>query len=755
MNFSTLCKKFDYARTQIKLDAHEIALPSSEKPYVIYEPNCQNVSLKGQGTLSLSTDKTLTYDKSLCLEVSTTCENIVPRPSSTISFALNNIDFSKYNYFQIYVYVEATGYEGFYFHFMTGNPGFYTNHAPIIYPNKWQRVVYNCKHITRDNVSLFSITPFLMGTPPEALAKIKVYIDSICAFSAPDIYDEGFELQDRIAFSHPGYFINKPKNAIVSKTLAKKFTLVDDITKEQYLFNCSACESKLGLYTILDFSSFNKKGLYHLEIDNIKSESFIIDSNPFNSAILKSLNFLRLLRCGEHIEGVHTKCHLNCKTYDSLGKTVPNFGGWHDAGDLSQFEIPTAEITSSLLSLAKEYNKNMKKRILEESKIGLDWLLQTRFKDGFRAMAVTYGFWRDNLITSDNKQVLTNIAEKGAFENFLSSIALLKGYFAFKNTDEIYSRFLLRSGLEDLNFALSQYENNIYTVRWGEPIISQTSGAALVSLCLAYKITKDKMYLDNIYKYVKDVLYCQETSDDINGFFYEDPDHKYILCYEHRGHEEYPILGLIEALKYVNALVKQEILNALNLYANYIKTTTEYTYPYSLLPAQVYLPSKINYNHFTIRSNECLDDIKKSFTAQIMAGFKLSEDYYLRIMPISHTRRGFLATNLSKTKGVSALANLLGDEKLHNIALRQIEFTLGLNPFSSSLMYGEGYRNHPLYVAFSKQMIGSLPVGIKTNKEHDLPYWPCYTNAVFKEIWGHTTGKFLDVLSDILRWKSE
>ena len=148
-----------------------------------------------------------------------------------------------------------------------------------------------------------------------------------------------------------------------------------------------------------------------------------------------------------------------------------------------------------------------------------------------------------------------------------------------------------------------------------------------------------------------------------------------------------------------------------------------------------------------------MEEIKKSFNQQIKAGFSLGNDWYLRIFPVSNTRRGFLATNLSKTKGVSALALYLNDSDLHNISLRQIEFTLGLNPFSSSLMYGEGYRNHPLYVAFSKQMVGSLPVGIKTNKEHDLPYWPCYTNAVFKEIWGHTTGKFLDVISDILRWK--
>mgnify|MGYP003391210596 FL=1 len=64
-------------------------------------------------------------------------------------------------------------------------------------------------------------------------------------------------------------------------------------------------------------------------------------------------------------------------------------------------------------------------------------------------------------------------------------------------------------------------------------------------------------------------------------------------------------------------------------------------------------------------------------------------------------------------------------------------------------MYGEGYNYHPLYVAFSPQMVGALPVGIMTLGEADLPYWPMMTQAVYKEIWGHTTGKYLWVLADI------
>ena len=119
-------------------------------------------------------------------------------------------------------------------------------------------------------------------------------------------------------------------------------------------------------------------------------------------------------------------------------------------------------------------------------------------------------------------------------------------------------------------------------------------------------------------------------------------------------------------------------------------------------------------------------------------------------MPIAYSRRGFHATLLSKTKAASILAKVFNDNKLKNIVKNQIEWVLGKNPFVTSTMYGEGYNYHPLYVAFSRQMVGALPVGFKTLGDKDLPYWPTNDQAVFKEIWGHTTGKYLWVLADIL-----
>ena len=118
------------------------------------------------------------------------------------------------------------------------------------------------------------------------------------------------------------------------------------------------------------------------------------------------------MRCGDDIPGVHSPCHLNSYTTHPDGRIVPNFGGWHDAGDVSQFEICTAEIAHALIDLAdalKDKNNFLTKSILQEARYGINWLLRTRFGDGFRALAVEYSIWQPNVVP--NKEVI-NLNQK-------------------------------------------------------------------------------------------------------------------------------------------------------------------------------------------------------------------------------------------------------------------------------------------------------------------------------------------------------
>lgn len=725
-----------------------------DKLVIFDSKNFSNVSLSGRGIISLSSKYTKTNQFALCLSTNTDIENISPRPQSSLRFNLNGINLEKYNRISSLVYIEATGYQNFYFHFAIGNDGHHTNHAPSIYPNQWTYVTWECDQIKRDCVNLMTITPYLMGCPPEAMPNVNIYIDNISCELVQKEYDLGWDLDDRISYCHVGYLPVSKKVAFSSVCNSEYFSIINDDTKKVNRYKVKEITTNLGHYYLFDFSNVTEIGIYHLEIDDRKTPSFMIDFVCYDSSIWKSLNFLRSLRCGEEVEGVHSACHLNCRSIHPNGKSVPNFGGWHDAGDVSQFEICTAEMAHAICDLAitNKSNTFMYNRLLEEAKVGLNWLLRTRFGDGFRALAVSYRIWQSNILDSNNNYTNSK-AEEGSFENFLSASALASGARVFKDIDVIFYNWCKRAAIEDFNFALNEYENNIYTIRWGEPIESQTMGSAILAAAELYELTKDNKYLEKAIEFSKIVMNCQEkgTGAPLKGFFYEDQEHKYVLAYEHRGHEQSPITGLARLYQILpNSKEKDEIKKSLELYRHYCLESLKYTKPYNLLPGHIYHISKINVNHFTIPANITKEDALSALVDQVKAGIDLGDGWFLRIMPIAYSRRGFHATLLSKTKAVSMISKVLNDHELRQVSINQLEWVLGKNPFASSTMYGEGHNYHPLYVAFSRQIVGALPVGIKTKGNLDLPYWPVINNAVYKEVWGHTTGKYLWVLADLL-----
>ena len=263
----------------------------------------------------------------------------------------------------------------------------------------------------------------------------------------------------------------------------------------------------------------------------------------------------------------------------------------------------------ALLDLSlKVDDKKLKDRILTEAKVGISWLLRTRFSDGSRALAVSYSLWRNNELEPDDETIKKSVAEKGPFESFCSSAALAVAARCFD--DKIYSSWCLRMAKEDFEFAKKWYKEGIYTKRWGKNIDSQVCGQGLIAASELYEITKDPYYIDVAIEYSNIIMKCQETeyllNKSIRGFFYEDVNHNYILSYEHRGHEQSPIHGLCRIIQvYPNIKNSEEIIKSIKMYEEYIIQTIYHTNPYYLLPGHIYNLNKINPEHFTIPSYMC------------------------------------------------------------------------------------------------------------------------------------------------------
>ena len=139
----------------------------------------------------------------------------------------------------------------------------------------------------------------------------------------------------------------------------------------------------------IDFSSLKEEGIYNLRIGKNDSYLFRISKDVYNGIAAELLSFFRMQRCGYTNPLGHEICHKSDATalrennVDSEG-TFDVTGGWHDAADYIKFFNTTAYSTYTLLfaydfdskKFGFDYDNNGVPDIIEEAKVGLDWLLR-------------------------------------------------------------------------------------------------------------------------------------------------------------------------------------------------------------------------------------------------------------------------------------------------------------------------------------------------------------------------------------------
>lgn len=141
----------------------------------------------------------------------------------------------------------------------------------------------------------------------------------------------------------------------------------------------------------IDFSGLTKEGRYFIESNNTNSFPFTIGDSIFNPVRDSLSLFFKVQRCGPTNPLLHKPCHLSDAAKlvgysDSAG--VDLTGGWHDAGDYIKF-LKTTAYTTYMLLFSYEFDKqkfsydldmNDVPDILEEARVGLDWLLRCNFE---------------------------------------------------------------------------------------------------------------------------------------------------------------------------------------------------------------------------------------------------------------------------------------------------------------------------------------------------------------------------------------
>ncbi len=197
-------------------------------------------------------------------------------------------------------------------------------------------------------------------------------------------------------FNQLGFNVDDLKTAIVlsNNNLEGRSISVINAQNRDKIFS-TTINKNLGAYGkfpftySIDFSVIKNSGEYYLQYAQQKSYSFKISANVYNGLADSLLQFFRVQRCGYTDPFLHNVCHISDATSVIEGsrietKAIDVTGGWHDAGDYVKFLNTTAFSTYMLLfsydfdsvKFGFDNNKNGTPDILEEAKIGLDWMLR-------------------------------------------------------------------------------------------------------------------------------------------------------------------------------------------------------------------------------------------------------------------------------------------------------------------------------------------------------------------------------------------
>lgn len=624
--------------------------------------------------------------------------------------------------------------------------------------DKWNHIVWEIGNVARDKISRLEVSWWMPGNEPEASDSIICYFDDLELQKVDPEYIEGWNVwPGRISYSHSGYRPGFPKSAIATDLKTENFKVINTADGSVVLEKAvKKSDHDIGNFQVMDFSELQKPGTYIIKAGDSETHAFRIGQDVWEQTVWKALNFFYSERCGTSVQGVHGVCHRDWTCVHDDKRIVIN-GGWHDAGDLTQGLRNTAEATYAMFRLAEQLykkgtNPELYKRTVEEAGWGLDWILKTSFGDGFRNEG-SVNSRRTNGIIGDDDDV-TSTARNTSKSNFIASACEAIGYRVLLESDPRTANYSLRSAKADWQFAVDKLDQDVKNSQgavWSGSfdsgnVLHETASAGIIASIELYRATGEKAYAEKAVELAEIITESQQrrrTDWDVplSGFFYTGPDRKHILHYCHNGREHEPIAALANLcetlpdhpgwMKWYSAIV---------LHSEYLKKIAKYSEPYEVMSSSVYTDQEYL---------QVPESRKESFRLQVLNGIPLGKGHYLRRFPVWMDYRGHFGTILPQAQALGYAAHIRNDRESLEMAVHQLEWVSGKNPFSQGTMYGEGYDYTPLYTPSSGDIVGALPVGIQTRSENDVPYWPVQSTWTYKEVWVHPVSQWIGIISDL------
>lgn len=728
----------------------------------------------GTGELSFPGEPRLGTMRSLRVELQMFRDAPAPNrarlSSVNLSRAFNNEDWTGYNRISLWVRPDFSGVPVMPLQLVLHNDGAEKvpdrygregHHYITFTRNGWQQIVWEIEPLARDRVTRIEIGYWInrMFAGPGDHAAFELGQLELQRVE-PDHHTGWSVSPGKLAFSHSGYQTGTAKSALASNLSATSFDLlrVNDIAFGETVLRkpVTTVQTALGAFQQLDFSEVDTPGSYVLRAGNMTSQPFRIGDDVWKSSVHKTLNFFYGNRCGFDVPGVHGLDHLDW--FATLGdKRITMSGGWHDAGDLSQGLINTGEATYSMFALADRIaargdDPELVERLLEEAKWGLDWVLRVRFAGGYRVAFGPHNQWTNNIVgDADDRSVE---AKNNPNANYIAAAAAAIGYRVLKDRDPALAARSLAVARDDWEHAIVGIEG---PSTWHTPAFAasrmELAGIGITASLELYRATGEAKYRDKAVELGRIVMASQQVtrvgSDfPLSGFFYTGPDRDTLFHQFHRAADQAPIVALTQLVQaFPDHAEWMPWYATIMRYAEYQKRSATINAPYGVLPAYVYRPVD---SVMVPDSGGRYMEKRDQYAQMARAGTPMGDGWYLRAFPVWFQRRGNYGVLLSQAKALATASRLRGDPEGLDLAHQQAQWVVGRNPFTQSTMYGEGYDWAQQYSVSSADFVGSLPVGMQSRGVSDLPYWPSQNTYVYKEVWVHSSSRWLWLMEDLL-----
>lgn len=612
---------------------------------------------------------------------------------------------------------------------------------------EWNDCIWEFPSMGRDRITKLTFYVYLSGQAYDWSDKLVYDIKDICLEQVENPEPEkGWECRkDSIVLSTAGYFPAGRKEAIAN-VAADSFAVHNAEDGSVALEGrVQQIENERGCFQVLDFSALTAEGVYYLQAGEVKSAVFPISVDFCEEAVWKLLNFVYNLRCGTPVPGKHGSCHTDSLA-EHNGVKLSFAGGWHDAGDLSQQAAQTGEMVHALCEAAEKYRSNtiLHNRLLEEAQWGLDFILRTRFGDGFRATSA--GCTRFTACKNgDFDDVAVRVFDH-SYENFLFAGIEAYAAYAFREDDASLGKGSLRAAKEDFLFAEKKFSRtgvepaHMYEHTYNSGL-SQYYAVIVWAAANLYLACQEETYADKAAEYAGKLLACQETGEaglPFTGFFYRDESHSSIVHFNHQSREHQFVQALALLCRVLPKHPECRAWKAaIGRYADYQKAILGNTAPFGMIPAGIHRMDEPDdkelfpYMHILVDYNAEYPHYKE----QLLRGKKLDDKHVLKNFPVWFSFRGNSAVLLSGGIAAAQAGGLLEDEEARQIGREQLYWMWGKNPFGQSLQYGVGSRYCSQYGVYVGECTGEVPVGIETCGDEDIPYFPHTNNATYKEVW--------------------